>query len=58
MYTLGHTFVPAPIHAGGLRYHGASALVSQLLKDNLIEAVAFSNCSVLMLVLSSQMQKV
>jgi len=40
MYTLGHNFVPAPIHAGGLRYHGASALASQLLKDNLIEAVA------------------
>ena len=40
MYTLGHTFVPAPIHAGGLRYHGASALVSQLLKDNLVEAIA------------------
>lgn len=40
MYTLGHTFVPAPIHAGGLRYHGASALASQLLKDKLIEAVA------------------
>ncbi len=38
MYTLGHTFVPAPIHAGGLRYHGAGVLVSQLLKDNLIEA--------------------
>ncbi len=38
MYTLGHTFVPAPIHAGGLRYHGAGALVSQLLKDQLIEA--------------------
>ncbi len=41
MYTLGHTFVPAPIHAGGLRYHGAGALVSQLLKDKLIEAQAF-----------------
>lgn len=40
MYTLGHNFVPAPIHAGGLRYHGASALVSQLLKEQLIEAVA------------------
>lgn len=38
MYTLGHNFVPAPIHAGGLRYHGAGALVSQLLKDKLIEA--------------------
>jgi tryptophan synthase beta chain len=40
MYTLGHTFVPAPIHAGGLRYHGAGAIISQLLKDSLIEAVA------------------
>ncbi|HSN61517.1 MAG TPA: pyridoxal-phosphate dependent enzyme, partial [Ferruginibacter sp.] len=40
MYTLGHTFIPAPIHAGGLRYHGAGAIVSQLLKDNLIEASA------------------
>ena len=40
MYTLGHTFVPAPIHAGGLRYHGAGVLVSQLLHDNLIEAQA------------------
>jgi tryptophan synthase beta chain len=38
MYTLGHKFVPAPIHAGGLRYHGAGAIVSQLLKDKLIEA--------------------
>ena len=40
MYTLGHNFRPAAIHAGGLRYHGASVLCSQLLKDNLIEAVA------------------
>ena len=40
MYTLGHTFVPAPIHAGGLRYHGAGAIVSQLLKDGIIEAQA------------------
>ncbi len=40
MYTLGHNFQPADIHAGGLRYHGAGAIVSQLLKDNLIEAVA------------------
>lgn len=41
MYTLGHNFVSAPIHAGGLRYHGASALVSQLLKDKLVEAQAY-----------------
>lgn len=40
MYTLGHNFKPAAIHAGGLRYHGASVLCSQLLKDNLIEAIA------------------
>lgn len=40
MYTLGHDFVPAEIHAGGLRYHGAGVLVSQLLKDGLIEARA------------------
>lgn len=40
MYTLGHNFRPAAIHAGGLRYHGASVICSQLLKDGLIEAVA------------------
>ncbi|MDR2690163.1 MAG: TrpB-like pyridoxal phosphate-dependent enzyme [Azoarcus sp.] len=40
MYTLGHDFVPAGIHAGGLRYHGASQLVSQLYHAGLIEAVA------------------
>lgn len=39
MYTLGHNFTPANIHAGGLRYHGAGVIVSQLLKDNLMEAV-------------------
>ena len=43
MYTLGHDFVPAPIHAGGLRYHGAGVIVSQLLNDGLIEAVAHDN---------------
>jgi tryptophan synthase beta chain len=40
MYTLGHTFIPPSIHAGGLRYHGAGAIISQLLKDKLIEASA------------------
>ncbi len=39
MYTLGHDFEPAAIHAGGLRYHGAGAVVSQLMKDGLMEAV-------------------
>lgn len=46
MYTLGHNFVPAPIHAGGLRYHGAGVIVSQLLKDKLIEASAHNNLAV------------
>ena len=39
MFTLGHNFAPANIHAGGLRYHGAGSIVSQLLKDKLMEAV-------------------
>lgn len=39
MYTLGHNFAPANIHAGGLRYHGAGSVVSQLKKDGLIDAV-------------------
>jgi len=39
MYTLGHNFAPAHIHAGGLRYHGAGTTVSQLLKDGIMEAV-------------------
>jgi tryptophan synthase beta chain len=41
MYTLGADFIPAPIHAGGLRYHGDSALVSLLRKEDHIEAVAY-----------------
>ncbi len=40
MYTLGHDFMPPSIHAGGLRYHGASALVSQLYHEKLIEAIS------------------
>ena len=39
MFTLGHNFMPANIHAGGLRYHGAGVIVSQLMKDKLMEAV-------------------
>lgn len=39
MYTLGHNFAPAHIHAGGLRYHGAGTIVSQLMKDGYMEAV-------------------
>ncbi|MBP7038405.1 MAG: TrpB-like pyridoxal phosphate-dependent enzyme [Bacteroidales bacterium] len=40
MYTLGHNYIPAKIHAGGLRYHGAGTLISQLKKDGLVEAKA------------------
>jgi tryptophan synthase beta chain len=40
MYSLGHNFIPAPIHAGGLRYHGMAPLVSAALRDNLMSAVA------------------
>jgi tryptophan synthase beta chain len=41
MFTLGHDFVPEAIHAGGLRYHGMSPIISHLLKENLIEARAY-----------------
>jgi len=40
MHTLGHSFIPPGIHAGGLRYHGDAPLVCQLLRDGVIEAVA------------------
>ena len=39
MFTLGHNFQPANIHAGGLRYHGAGAIISQLMKDGYLNAV-------------------
>jgi tryptophan synthase beta chain len=40
MHTLGHTFIPAPLHAGGLRYHGMAPLVCKLYDDGVIEATA------------------
>ena len=40
MHTLGHTFVPAPLHAGGLRYHGMASVVCELYDQNLMEATA------------------
>ncbi|MBI5576443.1 MAG: pyridoxal-phosphate dependent enzyme [Deltaproteobacteria bacterium] len=46
MYTLGRDFVPEGIHAGGLRYHGASPLVSQLLSEGLLEAQAYPQLAV------------
>jgi tryptophan synthase beta chain len=42
MYTLGHDYVPAPIHAGGLRYHGMAPIISHLVHENLIEARAYN----------------
>ncbi len=42
MYSIGHGFVPAPIHAGGLRYHGMAPLVSRVFTDGLIEARAYN----------------
>ena len=41
MHTLGHDFMPRPVHAGGLRYHGSSPLVSHLLDAGLVEAEAY-----------------
>jgi tryptophan synthase beta chain len=41
MYTLGHTFVPAPVHAGGLRYHGDAPSLSGLVKAGHMEARAY-----------------
>jgi tryptophan synthase beta chain len=41
MHTLGHRFIPPPVHAGGLRYHGSAPLVSHVLASNLIEAEAY-----------------
>jgi tryptophan synthase beta chain len=46
MHTLGHTFMPPPIHAGGLRYHGMSPMVSHALKLGLIEAEAYPQSQV------------
>ncbi len=42
MHTLGHNFVPPPVHAGGLRYHGLAPLVSQLIMDKLIDARSYN----------------
>jgi len=46
MFTLGHDFVPPGIHAGGLRYHGASPIVSNLLHNGIIEAVGCKQTAV------------
>ncbi|MFB0500318.1 MAG: TrpB-like pyridoxal phosphate-dependent enzyme [Candidatus Hadarchaeaceae archaeon] len=41
MYTLGHGFIPPPIHAGGLRYHGDAPLLCKLVKEKVVDAVAY-----------------
>ncbi|MGB8216405.1 MAG: TrpB-like pyridoxal phosphate-dependent enzyme [Candidatus Methanoperedens sp.] len=46
MYTMGHEYVPPAIHAGGLRYHGDSPIVSQLYADKVIDAVAYRQTEV------------
>ncbi|MER3469337.1 MAG: TrpB-like pyridoxal-phosphate dependent enzyme, partial [Thermoflexus sp.] len=46
MYTLGHTFTPAPIHAGGLRYHGMAPILCALYGAGHIEAVAYPQTKV------------
>ena len=46
MHTLGHDFVPPPIHAGGLRYHGVAPIITHLVEDGVIEPVAFDQADV------------
>ncbi len=46
MYTMGHEYIPPAIHAGGLRYHGDSPIVSQLYADKIIDAVAYDQTEV------------
>jgi tryptophan synthase beta chain len=46
MYTLGSGFIPPPIHAGGLRYHGMAPLVSHLVKEKFVDAVAYKQTDV------------
>jgi tryptophan synthase beta chain len=46
MYTLGHKFIPPPIHSGGLRYHGMAPLVSHLVREKYIDAVAYKQLEV------------
>jgi tryptophan synthase beta chain len=46
MYTLGHKFIPNPIHAGGLRYHGMAPIISLLCKEKIIEARAYPQVAV------------
>jgi tryptophan synthase beta chain len=46
MYTLGSEFIPPAIHAGGLRYHGASPIISKLVADGIMEATSYHQVEV------------
>ncbi len=46
MHTLGHAFMPPPIHAGGLRYHGMAPIVSRLVEDGIVEPLAYDQLDV------------
>ena len=46
MYTLGHSFVPPPVHAGGLRYHGDAPIISLLVREGVMDAVAYSQTEI------------
>jgi tryptophan synthase beta chain len=46
MYTLGHDFIPPPIHAGGLRYHGKAPILGVLASEKMIETVAYNQIEV------------
>lgn len=46
MHTLGHKFVPPPIHAGGLRYHGMAPIITRLVEDGVVRPVAFDQVDV------------
>jgi tryptophan synthase beta chain len=46
MYSLGSEFIPPPIHAGGLRYHGMAPLISHLVKEGYLEAIALKQTDV------------
>ncbi|MFO7742658.1 MAG: TrpB-like pyridoxal phosphate-dependent enzyme, partial [Anaerolineae bacterium] len=47
MHTVGHDFIPAPTHAGGLRYHGMAPIICRLMEDGFVEATAFNQNEVL-----------
>jgi tryptophan synthase beta chain len=46
MHTLGHGFMPPPIHAGGLRYHGMAPIVSRLVEDGAVDPIAYDQLEV------------